>query len=574
MIKRKLVSVLLGMFFLLSISSILAAGVPAETVIAEFDGGTITMGQLEERIEMIPPLYQQKYSTPEGKASLLNDLGVEEMFYLEALARNVKGDKRYFNEIDNQIKSVYYNVYKKDLVDQNLTFTDKEKKAYFNDHADMFADKKYEDAEGDIEWRLRPEKEKAIMDTEKQNLLDKYAIVYHDDVINEFNMTHIDSNSVIAGKVLVASNNPDIEITVGELVEKWNDLPEQNKAALINNENLKTYLTNYIELEVFFLEAVGKDYENNEEVQKTVAQIHRTMMLRTVYNQLVVDTIALDTLSLKKYYEVNIDKFSSNPYRKIQTFGFKTEQEAKDNLKTVKNLVKKNDEEGLKALIKEKSEYKVKDGVLDHIYKNQIIPGLGKDEIYSDYVWKAKENKFSKIFKNSKDIWVFFRLLEDIKAVAEPFEESINKIKRDKLSSESREKFGQVSTELTNKYHLKTYPEKLTVILSAEDYFNKAEAAQKRRGFKDAIFYYDQIIKNYQNNSDDYKATFMKGFIYSEEMDDKENARQCYENVINNFPEAELHESARYMLDELAGKHQDVFENEIPEENVEEPTQE
>jgi len=28
------------------------------------------------------------------------------------------------------------------------------------------------------------------------------------------------------------------------------------------------------------------------------------------------------------------------------------------------------------------------------------------------------------------------------------------------------------------------------------------------------------------------------------------------------------------MLDELAGKHQDVFQNEIPEENVEEPTQE
>jgi outer membrane protein assembly factor BamD (BamD/ComL family) len=107
---------------------------------------------------------------------------------------------------------------------------------------------------------------------------------------------------------------------------------------------------------------------------------------------------------------------------------------------------------------------------------------------------------------------------------------------------------------LEEKYHLKKYPERLEVRLTAEEYFTKAEEAQKSRRFKDAIFYYDQIIKYYKNNTDDYKAAFMKAFLHAEEMNQKEEALTQFKAFIQNFPEGELHESANFMINELEGK--------------------
>lgn len=568
MIRKKLIKIMIAMFLIGSVSNIFSVGIPDETVIAEFDGGNITMGQLEARIEKIPSIYQPKYSTPEGKENLLNDLCTEELFYQEALNLNVKQDDRYFGQIDNQIKSVYFSMLKKDLVAQEISFTDEEKVEYFNQHAELFPGMTFEEAAADVEQRLRPTKEQQIFEKYKEQFLQKYAVVVNDEPIMSFNLSNIDNNSVNAEEILIDSNNDEIKLTVGELIAKWEFMPDQNKKALNDNNNLKRYLENLTELEIFFQEALANNYQENEEVKETVEQIHRNMMLRTVYNQMVVDPIKLDTLSLQKYYEENIELFSSNPYRKIQTFGFQTKKEAKSMLKKVKKMMKKDDQEGIKQLIEESSEYKKKDGILDHIYNNGIIPGIGKDEVYSEYVWKTKANKFSKIFQNSKDIWVFFYVLEDVKAVATPFDEIIPKVKKQKMNNESKAAFDRLSMEYENKYNLKKYPERMIVVLSAEEYFNKAENAQKRRRFDDAIFYYDKIIEHYQNNSDDYKATFMKGFLYSEEMDDKDSARECFAKVIEDFPESDLHESAQYMIDEIDGKNhiEEIFETEAPVE--------
>ena len=98
------------------------------------------------------------------------------------------------------------------------------------------------------------------------------------------------------------------------------------------------------------------------------------------------------------------------------------------------------------------------------------------------------------------------------------------------------------------------------MILTAEEYFNKAEDAQKRRRFTDAIFYYDEVIKHYQNNIDDYKAMFMKAFLYAEELKDKENAIKIFNEFLEKFPPADLHDSAQFMISELEGKS-DIIEN-------------
>jgi hypothetical protein len=52
-------------------------------------------------------------------------------------------------------------------------------------------------------------------------------------------------------------------------------------------------------------------------------------------------------------------------------------------------------------------------------------------------------------------------------------------------------------------------------------------------------------------------------------MNEKEKARECFEKVLNDYPEGELHESAQFMIDEIDGKNtiDEIFETESSNEN-------
>ena len=150
--------------------------------------------------------------------------------------------------------------------------------------------------------------------------------------------------------------------------------------------------------------------------------------------------------------------------------------------------------------------------------------------------------------------------MEDVTATATPFEEVKNKVEKNLMRTLSKEKFESVKEELETKYALNIYPERMVVKLSAEEYFNKAEAAQKRRRFNDAIFYYDEVIKNHKNNVDDYKALFMKGFLFAEELKNKEKAIEIFEKFLELYPEGDLSESAQYMLSSLKN-NKDMIES-------------
>jgi len=110
-----------------------------------------------------------------------------------------------------------------------------------------------------------------------------------------------------------------------------------------------------------------------------------------------------------------------------------------------------------------------------------------------------------------------------------------------------------VIEELNVEYDIKKYPERIQLNLSADELFTHADNAARSRNYKDAVIFYDQIIKNYANGVDDYKASFMKAFLVAEEMQDKDLALQLFRSFLAKYPEGDLHESARFMIDSLEG---------------------
>ncbi|MCD4818117.1 MAG: peptidyl-prolyl cis-trans isomerase [Candidatus Cloacimonetes bacterium] len=551
----------LAMFLLailMSFSILYANEGDNEIILAEYDGGEITKKELLEKVKSIPAMYQSRFQSPEGKIDLLDQMCVEELFYLEAISMGLADDKEVNVRISNQIEAVLSKDMRQEILTDKINFTQKEKQNYFVNNMDKFKDKPFQEAEGQIERMMKPEKEKLIIDAFVQDAVTEFKIVNNEELINSFNFENIEQIDSNKEGYLFTSNIPELNLSINEFITLFKDHPKFSKVPIKDKEEFLNFIEKTKESKILSYKAKETGLDKKEGKKEYFDQIHRTMLLRTAYNRLVIEEIDLSDEAIKKHYDENIKTFSSKAIRKIQQYVFDNEKAAKKILKKAKKV--KKDSTKTADLIKEFCTDSKNNGMLANIYQNGIIPNIGKDETYSNMVWSTKPNKFSKIFKNSKDEYVFFRILEDIVAEPKPFDDVKVSIKRDKQKNESKKLFESLKNEFKEKYHVKQYPDKLIIKLTAKEYFTKAEEAQKKRRFRDAIYYYEQVMKFYKNDKDDYKALFMKGFILSEELKEKEEAIQIFDEIVEKYPVGELHESATYMKNELLGKNK-TFEN-------------
>ncbi|OQX71617.1 MAG: hypothetical protein B6D62_01675 [Candidatus Cloacimonas sp. 4484_275] len=540
--------------FIATVVNISAANLPKDTVLAEFDGGKITVEDLDNRIARISPMYQSRYKTEDAKQNLLKNMCIEELFYQEALAKGLQNDEKI--KLRNKyIKiSAYSRVFKRNQ-QKEFKVPEKDLKDYYIKYADsLYAGRTFEESKTQIELKLRPQYKKNLFKNMKNDLYKKFDVKIDTANIKLIDLTDMDKNLEIGNKVIVSGSKDILNMTVSDFVKYFGIIDKQQASLTKTSKDLLNMIDKLTEMKVFYLEAKEKGYDNNEEVKKEYDQAVRKVLLQNIYQQIVLDKIDTTLVALKKFYDENPDKFSSKEYRKIQAFTFDDEKKANKIRKKIIKLAKKGKEEEISKLLKANCLHPENNGIKDYIYKNNIIPGIGKDIVYSETVWKTEPNKVSDVFKNSKDEFVFVRILEDHKAEVPPFEQIKEKVRKTYMRTKSREKFEEVSAELEKKYHLKKYPEKLINKLTAEEYFTKAEEAQKKRRFNDALFYYDKIIKYYPNNTDDYKAMFMKGFIYSEDLHKKDEALEIFREFLEKYPEGELTESAEFMIKELSGE--------------------
>lgn len=84
-----------------------------------------------------------------------------------------------------------------------------------------------------------------------------------------------------------------------------------------------------------------------------------------------------------------------------------------------------------------------------------------------------------------------------------------------------------------------------------EELFSLAQQAENDENFEKAIDFYSILLKKYPNNEHNYKAQFMIGFILSEELNEYDKAREAMQKVVDNYPDCDLADDARWMLDHM-----------------------
>ena len=82
--------------------------------------------------------------------------------------------------------------------------------------------------------------------------------------------------------------------------------------------------------------------------------------------------------------------------------------------------------------------------------------------------------------------------------------------------------------------------------------YNEAQSLSEKGDFTWAIKIYEQILKVYPKSPYSCRAQFLIGFVYSENLKDYDKAKEVYVKVIDKYPDCDLADDAKFMLELMA----------------------
>jgi len=415
--------------------------------------------------------------------------------------------------------------------------------------------KTYEEVYSELEQRVKPVVETRLLNNLMTELKTKYAVVVDSTLVNQIDLRNPAKNKDIEEQVLVNASIPELTITVKSLLDSFSKVSPQEQLFFTKGGGAKQFLEQELIRNLLYLEAKNQNYEEYLKDNEDYQQMKRYYMLQKAYKMLVVDSVKIDSEDTRNYYDAHIQDFTNPAYRTIRVLWFNDVEAAESARKKYTLYIAFNDTIRINNLIETKST-KPKLSILDHIYNNGIITGIGPDKDFCDMVWNNPVGYISPVFKTARGDIVFFEILSETPPQVKSFTEvepSIYNILRRERQMAQQEK---VTQQLYEEFHMVLHPERITLQVNADELFKMADDAAKSRNFNDAIAIYDQIIQHFPNGSDDYRASFMKAFVIAEELKDKERALQLFKDFLKKYPQGDLNESAQFMIDSLEGKIQ------------------
>lgn len=407
----------------------------------------------------------------------------------------------------------------------------------------------FDEVRAEIENRLRSQKQNEIY----VELMDKLRVIHN----VRFHTNRLDTLNVLnvlpqqRGIIIAESNLPEMTITFGEVGQILRNAAATERMNINDPAIRENLIKREIDSRLLYAHALSQGALEKHKNRFEIKEVKMTHILRHWFNEEITNKVVVTQDEIDKYYAENTDKYTIPASRNIRQFVFENERAAKRHHKAVARHLRRNQEDRIIALLRKESVRPEGDGLLRNIYQNNIVPGLGQDETYNQKIWQLKVNELSDIFRNRNDEIVFFYVVEETPASVRPLEDvyaSLHNIIRRRKANED---FETMKETLIAKY--KAFPnyDLLVSRITAQQLFDLAEEAQKKFAFTEAIFYFDQIISDFKDTDDAYKAHFMKAFLTSEELKDKAKAIELFEEMLAKYPSGDLNDSAKFMLEAL-----------------------
>lgn len=415
--------------------------------------------------------------------------------------------------------------------------------------------KPYDQVKDLAETRVLALNQKKISDALIEKTMKKYKLEIADDVLNSIDFVDPANNTENdLEKLVLASRNEEFNWTVAELLDIYNAI-NRNERMMISQSTPEEIFQHLLSKEVYYyqLKQDGLDKELNK-TTKFDRNI-RNIILSYTYQKIVADNIEINDQMLADYYNTHKDEFAKPAYRNIELLEFDTQEDAELALDRYTLAVNNEDTEEIKNIMQSYASNDFDKRLINNIYNNGIVPGYSKDNILNTAIWSLPVNEVSDILVSKKyNKPVFFRVIHHENIEYKPLNHVEPQIEGKIRREKSNELFQSLLEDYKEEFNFVIYEDKLKAILSAEQLFELAENRAKMGKYNDTLLYYDQIIVNFANGKDDYKATFMKGFTQSEYMNDKQAAIETFTKFLQKYPEGDLNADAQVMLDILTGK--------------------
>ncbi|HVP35391.1 MAG TPA: tetratricopeptide repeat protein [Terriglobales bacterium] len=83
------------------------------------------------------------------------------------------------------------------------------------------------------------------------------------------------------------------------------------------------------------------------------------------------------------------------------------------------------------------------------------------------------------------------------------------------------------------------------------EFFAYAQEIQDQKDAQLAIKIYEEILRYFPASANRDKASFLIGFVYSEQLKDYPKAKEAFEKFLKDYPQSDLRDDAEYMLNNL-----------------------
>jgi hypothetical protein len=419
--------------------------------------------------------------------------------------------------------------------------------------------KEFVEVKQEIEQRVRPLKDKELLEQVRAKLKEKYSVTLNTNLADRINLADKSKNEDILELLVVSSPNSALNISVGQLLIDFNKLSPQEQLFYTRGEGSVALAEQTLIQKLFHLDAKAMGYEQYFATSDDYQMLRRNTILRRAFEVLVLDSIEITNEDITKRYEQEKENYAIPASRSIQVLFFKDAKTANKAWRKFRTAHKRKNEKNITKIINKYST-KPDKSIYDNQYDNGIVTGLVQDADFSKRIWDNKVGYLSPVFTAANDEIVFFRTISETPKSYRPAVEVEPRILGALKQERQKTQQETVKEELFVEYNMKKYPERVKLTLSADQLFEYADAATRNRKYDHATVFYDQIIENYANGTDDYKAFFMKAFLVAEEIRDTQAAINLFKHFLTHYPEGDLHESARFMIDSLEG-NLDGFEN-------------
>ena len=408
----------------------------------------------------------------------------------------------------------------------------------------------FEELQNELEGIVRGQAEHRVYANHIQSLHEKYNVKFNEEALEFLNLHQIavEQRDIL----IVESSHPDIRINLMEAANiiRYNSQREMMES--LNNPVIQERLIRE-EMDKRTLTVAATDaniYETNKD-SYAFQEVALRVILTYFNSKEIQEKIEVTDDELHEFYANNTDMYMVPAHRSIRQFVSNDDRSARNHHRDIARMLRRNQHDRIADYITTHSLAGINGGLLEFIYRNNIIPTVGVDENYNAKVFELKVGQLSDIFNNINDEIVFFYVVSETPTRVRPLSEVESSLRSIIHRRKATAALEEMKNELLEEYTVITHLDRIVTQITAEELFHAAEVAQRMGQTNECLLIFDAIIADFSGTEHAYRALFMKGFVASENQNTINQAIQAFQELIDNYPDGEMNDSAEVLLDML-----------------------